>query len=94
MLGFCLLSTIIICDNILRASIIFRINFPQVALVVKSLPANAGDARDVGSVSGSGSSPGEGNGNLLWYFYLENPKEIFQEPGRLESMGSQRVEQE
>ena len=34
----------------------------QVALVVKSLPANAGDARDVGSIPGSGRSPGEGNG--------------------------------
>ena len=44
MLGFCLLSTIITSDNILRASIIFRINFPQVALVVKNLPVNAGDA--------------------------------------------------
>ena len=44
MLGFCLLSTIITSDNILRASIIFRINFPQVVLVVKNLPVNAGDA--------------------------------------------------
>ena len=28
--------------------------------VVKNLPANAGDARDVGSILGSGRSPGEG----------------------------------
>ena len=32
-------------------------------LVVKNLPAKAGDARDVGSVPGSGRSLGEGNGN-------------------------------
>ena len=36
--------------------------------VVKNLPANAGDARDMGSIPGSGRSPGEGNGNLLQYF--------------------------
>ena len=35
----------------------------QVALVVKNLPANAGDVRDAGSIPGSGRSPGEGNGN-------------------------------
>ena len=36
--------------------------------MVKNLPANEGDARDVGSVPGSGRSPGLGNGNLLHYF--------------------------
>ena len=35
---------------------------PQVALVVKNLPANAEDVRDMGSVPGSGKSPGGG----LW----------------------------
>ena len=44
----------------------------QVALVVKNLPANSGDAREVGSVPGWGRSPGEGNGNPLQYFCLEN----------------------
>ena len=44
----------------------------QVALVVKNLPANAGDIRDVGSISGSGRSPGEGNGNPLQSSCLEN----------------------
>ena len=34
----------------------------QVVLVVKTIPANAGDVRDIGSISGSGGSPGEGNG--------------------------------
>ena len=32
----------------------------QVALVVKNLPANAGDIRDVGLILGSGRSPEEG----------------------------------
>ena len=45
----------------------------QVALVVKNLPANAGDIRDVGLISGLGRSPGGGNGNLLQYSCLENP---------------------
>ena len=36
-----------------------------VALVVKNAPANAGDARDVGSIPGWGRSPGGGNGNPL-----------------------------
>ena len=40
--------------------------------VVKNPPANAGDPRDVGSVPGSGRSPGVGNGNLLPYSCLEN----------------------
>ena len=33
------------------------------ALVVKNLPANAGDVRDAGLIPGSGRSPGGGNGN-------------------------------
>ena len=41
-------------------------------LVVKNLPASAGDARDSGSISGLGRSPGEGNGNPLEYSCLEN----------------------
>ena len=40
--------------------------------MVKNPPANVGDARDVGSVPGSGRSPGEGNGNPLQYSYQEN----------------------
>ena len=45
----------------------------QVALVVKYMPANAGDISDVGSVPGSGRSPGGGHGNPLLYSCLENP---------------------
>ena len=37
----------------------------QVALVVKNPPANAGDARDLGSIPGSGRSPEGGDGNPL-----------------------------
>ena len=47
----------------------------QVATVVKNPPANAGDRRDVGSIPGSGRSPGEGNGNPLQYSCLENSRE-------------------
>ena len=39
--------------------------------------------------SGLGKSPGEGNGNRLQYSCLENP--WMEEPGKLQSMGSQRV---
>ena len=41
----------------------------------KELPANAGDKRDLGSVSGLGRSPGVGHGNPLQCFYLENSKD-------------------
>ena len=42
--------------------------------MVKNPPADAGDIRDVGSISGSGRSPGGGNGNPLRYSCWENPK--------------------
>ena len=45
----------------------------QVALVVQNLPASAGDVRDMGSIPGSGRSPGEGHGNSLQHSCLENP---------------------
>ena len=41
--------------------------------MVKNPPANAGDIKDAGSISGLGRSPGEGNGNTLQYSCLENP---------------------
>ena len=44
----------------------------QVALVVKNLPANAGDMRDMGSIPGSGRSPWGRHRNLLQYSCLEN----------------------
>ena len=41
--------------------------------MVKSLPANAGDVRDTGSIPESGRSPGGGHGNPLQYSCLKNP---------------------
>ena len=60
----------------------------QLALVLKHLPANAGDKRDAASIPASGRSSGGGVGNPFQYSCLENSKE---EPGALQSMGSQRV---
>ena len=45
----------------------------QVVLVVKNLPAIAGDIRDVGSIPGLGRSPGGEHGHPLQYSCLENP---------------------
>ena len=59
-------------------------------IVVKNPPANAGDARDSGSIPGLGRPPGVGNGNPLQYFCLENPMDR----GAwwaIQSLGSQRV---
>ena len=64
-------------------------DFPGSASV-KNSPASAGDARDLGSIPGSGRSPGGGNGNPLQYLAWEIP--WTEEPGGLQSMGSQRVE--
>ena len=51
----------------------FRCASPsEVALVVKNLPANAGDLRDSGSIPGLGQCPGGGHGDPLQYFCLEN----------------------
>ena len=49
-----------------------RCQASQVVLVVKNLPANAGDTRDTSSIPGSGRSPGIGNGTPLQYSCLEN----------------------
>ena len=57
--------------------------------MVKNLPANAGDARDEGSIPGSGRSPGEERAThpsiLAWKMSWTV------ESGRLQSMASQRV---
>ena len=45
----------------------------QGELVVRNLPANVGDVRDPGSVSGLERSPGGEHGNSLQYSYLDNP---------------------
>ena len=57
--------------------------------MVKNLPANAGDTRDTGSISGLGRSPGEGDGNPLQYSCLENS--VNRGAWHAIAMGSQRV---
>ena len=52
--------------------------------VVRSLPANGGEARDTVSIPASGRSPGEGNGNPFQYLAWKIPRG--EEPGRLQSM--------
>ena len=48
---------------------------------------------DLGSIPGSGRSPGEGNGNTFLDSCLENSMDV-EEPGGLQSMGLQRVSQD
>ena len=48
------------------------VGFPGSA-VVKNLPGNSEDIRDMGSIPGSRRCPGVGNGNPLWESHLENP---------------------
>jgi hypothetical protein len=61
-----------------------------VAQLVKNLSASVGDAKDLGSIPWSGRSPGEGNGNhssiLAWKISW------VEEPGRLQSIGSQELD--
>ena len=45
----------------------------QVALMIKNMPDNAGDIRDLGSIPGSEKSPGGGHSNPVQYSCLENP---------------------
>ena len=45
----------------------------QVTLVVKNLPASAGDKRDMDWIPGWGRAPGGGHGNPFHYSCLENP---------------------
>ena len=54
--------------------------------VVKNLPANAGDLRDLGSIPGLVRSPGGGNGNPVQFSCLGN----LMDRGRLQSMESQK----
>ena len=64
-------------------------HFSQVALLVKNLPAIAGNIRDADLIPGSGRSPPRppsppgGHGDPLQYSCVENPTE---EPGGLQSM--------
>ena len=56
--------------------------------VVKNLPANAGNIRDLGSIPGSVRSPGGGNGYHTCILAWRIPWR--EEPGGLQSVGSQR----
>ena len=60
-------------------------------LVVKKLPANAGDIREMGSIPRSGKSLGRGHGNLLQYSCLENPMDRGAWQATVQSRRSQRV---
>ena len=51
--------------------------------------ASVYNSGDPGLIPGLERSPGEGNGNPLQYYCLENPMD--KEPGRLHSTGSQRI---
>ena len=58
--------------------------------MVKNLPANAGDVKDVGSLPGLGRSPGGGmaahSSILAWRIPWT------EEPGRLQSTGSKKLD--
>ena len=57
--------------------------------MVKNMPANVRDIRDVGLIPGSGRSPGGGHGNPLPHSAWRLPRT--EEPGGLQSAGPQRV---
>ena len=61
------------------------------ALVVKNLPANAGDKRDMASVPGSGKSPGVGKEMAAHSSILAWRIPWTEEPDGLQSIVSQRV---
>ena len=63
--------------------------FPHSTSGKKNPPANAGDIRDVGSIPGSGRSPGEGHGNPLQYCFLEIPMD--RGAWQVTIQGSQRI---
>ena len=60
--------------------------------MAKNPPANAGDARDVGSIPGLGRSPGVGSDNHFSILAWKIP--CTEEPGGLQSMGLQRVKKQ
>ena len=58
-------------DSVCKRPFISKSRFE--VLVVRNLPANAGDVKETDSSPGLGRSPGGGNGNSLQYSCLENP---------------------
>ena len=75
------------CHGILRGILVQNNGFPG-GSVSKESARNTGD---LGSIPGWGRYPGEGDGNPLQYFCLENSMDEY---GGLQSMGSQRVRQD
>ena len=59
--------------NLKIINYIYEIGGSPGDIVVKNLPANAGNTRDAGLIPGSGRFPGGGHGNPLQYSCLENP---------------------
>ena len=78
------METANICILIIDFGIVFR-----ASQVVKVLPANAGDVRDVGSIPGLGKPLGGGHGSPLQFSCWRIP--WTEEPGGLQSVGLQRV---
>ena len=60
------------------------------SLVAKNLPANAGDAREAGSIPGSGRSPGEEMATYSSILSWRIP--WIGEPGGLQSIESQELD--
>ena len=60
--------------------------------MLKNLPANAGDLRDMGLITRSGRTPGGGYGNPLHYSCLKNPMD--REAWQAMVIGLQRVRQD
>ena len=67
----------------------YKFGASQVKLVVKNLPANAGDIRHLCSIPGSGNPPEEDMATHSGVIAQRIPRT--EEPGRLQSIGSQRV---
>ena len=59
--------------NLKIINYIYEIGGSPGDIVVKNLPANAGNTRDAGLIPGSERFPGGGHGNPLQYSCLENP---------------------
>ena len=57
--------------------------------MIKNMPVDAGDARDIGSIPGSGRCPGEGMVTLPSILAWGIPRT--EEPGGLQSMDPQGV---
>ena len=59
--------------QVLHTQIVQSSVWKWTSLMAQTARASADNERDLGSIPGSGRSPGEGNGNPLQYYCLENP---------------------